>query len=42
MLDSVNDKINIYCQENEDAYFSGIDAELDNLIFLRDIIEQNI
>jgi len=42
MLDSVNDKINIYCQENEDAYFSGIDAELDNLILLRDIIEQNI
>lgn len=42
LLESVKNKIDIYCKENEDNFTCGIDEELNNLFLLRDIIEQNI
>jgi hypothetical protein len=42
MLESVEEKINIYCQQNDDACTCGIDSELSNLYLLCNIISQNI
>jgi hypothetical protein len=42
MLESVEEKINIYCQQNDDACTCGIDSELSNLYLLSNIISQNI